>query len=175
MNWPMTRGTLCIRLISSCARTSSLFRLLLSLQSMTFDDFMPRAYLCSSLMYSSCKLMYLFALSTRTISIGVVTYSRCLCNFFKVEYSSLSSLPIPSMSMLGMFDVVCLLWGGTTFNGFSTATSPMLCSCVISEWRYVPIGKPKVLRCFVQRLRWSASEAFLFVRAVERELTVALF
>lgn len=30
------------------------------------------------------------------------------------------------MSMLGIFDGVCLLCGGTTFEGFSTATSPIL-------------------------------------------------
>ena len=78
------------------------------------------------------------------------------------------------MSMLGMFDVVCLLWGGTTFNGFSIATSPILYNSIISEWGYFPIAKPKGLRCFVQRLRWSVSEAILFVRAVEGKLTVAL-
>lgn len=30
------------------------------------------------------------------------------------------------MSMLGILDGVCLLWGGTTFNGFSTATAAMI-------------------------------------------------
>ena len=74
------------------------------------------------------------------------------------------------MSMLGMFDVVCLLWGGTTFDGFSIATSPILYSCVITEWGYLPIVKPKGLRCCVQRLRWSASKALFFVRGVECDL-----
>lgn len=36
-NWPMTSGTACMRLTSSCARSSSRFR-----------------FCCSSLMYSSC-------------------------------------------------------------------------------------------------------------------------
>jgi hypothetical protein len=47
MNWPITNGTLWMRLISSCARTSSRFRLR-----------------CSSLMYSSCRWMYLRLLAT---------------------------------------------------------------------------------------------------------------
>ena len=42
MNCPITSGTLWIRLISSCARTSSRFKLR-----------------CSSLIYSSCRWMYL--------------------------------------------------------------------------------------------------------------------
>lgn len=37
--------------------------------------------------------------------------------------------------MLGTFDGVCLLCGGITFKGFSTATSPMIYSgcCLPSE------------------------------------------
>ena len=75
------------------------------------------------------------------IIVSVEGYSRCLCSFFRVEYSSLSSLPMPSMSMLGMFDGVCLLCGGITFTGFSKATSPMMYGCSLSNMRGGQIAK----------------------------------
>ncbi len=60
MNWPMTSGTLWMRLISSCARTSSRFRLLRGVRSVHgADGCHGKTHLCSSLMYSSCSWMYL--------------------------------------------------------------------------------------------------------------------
>ena len=38
----------------------------------------------------------------------------------------MSSLPMPSMSMFGMLDGICRLWGGIVFTGFSTAASAIL-------------------------------------------------
>ena len=60
INWPMTKGTLCIRLISSCARTSSRLRLLLCSEDLSpLKRSNSETYLCSSLIYSSCKFRYL--------------------------------------------------------------------------------------------------------------------
>lgn len=59
--------------------------------------------LCSSLMYSSCKLIYLVCdqQASSTALKSRQPYSKCLWSFFSVEYSSFSSFPSPSISMFG--------------------------------------------------------------------------
>jgi hypothetical protein len=55
------------------------------------------------------------------------THSICRSSFFKVEYSSLPSVPKPSReSMFGIEDCMCFRWGNTWVAGFSTIASPIL-------------------------------------------------
>lgn len=83
--------------------------------------------------------MYLEELQQLNLVRGMrMTHSRCLCNFFRVEYSSLSSPPIPSKeSIFGIeLNGACFLCGATTLAEFSTATALMVDTGVM----YIEIG-----------------------------------
>ena len=54
---------------------------------------------------------------------------------------------MPSMSILGTFDGVCLLCGGVAIEGFSTATSPMMYKVVVLQMRSLFSGKGNRIPC----------------------------
>ena len=54
---------------------------------------------------------------------------------------------MPSMSILGTFDGVCLLCGGVAIEGCSTATSPMMCKAVVLQMRNLYSGKGNRIPC----------------------------
>jgi hypothetical protein len=128
MNCPITSGTLCIRLISSCARTSSIFRLLDIGQPIR--TYSQNRYQIPLLVLDVFFLKLNIPRMRKLLSTGCPfnrTHSRCRWSFFSVEYSSLPSVPRPSNeSMFGIDDGICFLWGNTWFIEFSTSTSPMV-------------------------------------------------
>jgi hypothetical protein len=128
MNCPMTNGTLWMRLISSCALTNSLFKLLCNRQQLPW---IPKTGLrtdrCSSLMYSSWSWIYLHIVSCWHTAQLSSTHSRCRWSFFNVEYSSDPSVPKPSKeSIFGIDDGICFRWGKTWFAELSTIVSAMM-------------------------------------------------
>ena len=54
---------------------------------------------------------------------------------------------MPSMSILGTFDGVCLLCGGVAIEGFSTATSPMMYEAVVLQMRSLSSCKGNRITC----------------------------
>lgn len=128
INCPITSGTLWMRLISSCARTNSLFKLLwyVSLQNRDACLLMLTfAHPWCTLLAAECT-WFLLAIIPQFYP-HHSSYSRCRWSFFSVEYSSLPSVPKPSkLSMFGIDEGICFRWGNTWFAGFSNSTSPIL-------------------------------------------------
>lgn len=54
---------------------------------------------------------------------------------------------MPSMSILGTFDGVCLLCGGVAIEGLSIATSPMMYKAVVLQIRSLYSGKGNKIPC----------------------------